>query len=346
MLERHAAGLIGYGSDVLGHDDALSRDHEWGARCHLWLQESDYEEYAAPLNEALYEELPFSFKGYPVRFSLDDNQEVLIPYNGTVNLHHVAITTVHRHMRIQLGVHAFPPSTLDWLVIPEQKLMEWTRGRIFTDPVGDISQVRQTLAYLPDEIWRFKLKEAWGGFGLLSVAKLADQRGESLSARMAINRIVEKAVHLIFLYHRRYRPGTYKWISRELSGISPAADQLSKLLEEALWERHVPRAVELIEDVLHQIIHEHNRLGLTEPITLLPPPAYARGMQSYSYRNLETALLDSLPEELKQMELSGAVDQFVTSEDILIWADHYTKFKSLYTMKSDIERTGIGDMIV
>ncbi|WP_058300641.1 DUF4037 domain-containing protein [Gorillibacterium timonense] len=346
LLERHAAGLIGYGSDVLGHDDALSRDHEWGARCHLWLLESDYDEVAALLNEALHEELPFTYKGFPVRFSLDDCNEVLIPYNGSTNLHHVAITTVQRHRRIQLGLQSSRPSMLDWLVIPEQKLLEWTRGRIFTDPVGDISQMRETLSYLPDEVWRFKLKNAWSSFSLLRVARLTDRRGESLSARLVINRMVEKAVQLIFLYHKKYRPGTYKWISRELSQISPLADQMGKQLEGALMEISIPRAVEQIEMVLDQLFVQHNELKLTEPLTLQPPPPYARGMQTYSYKSIEEALFASLPEELKQMELSGAVDQFVTNEDILIWADHYTKFKPLFMMKSDIERTGIGDMIV
>ena len=42
LVGRHAAGLIGYGSDVLGYDDDLSRDHEWGPRGLIWLQDADY----------------------------------------------------------------------------------------------------------------------------------------------------------------------------------------------------------------------------------------------------------------------------------------------------------------
>jgi len=36
-----SAGLIGYGSDVLGYDDCVSADHMWGPRFYLFLQESD-----------------------------------------------------------------------------------------------------------------------------------------------------------------------------------------------------------------------------------------------------------------------------------------------------------------
>lgn len=346
LLKKHAAGLIGYGSDVLGHDDELSRDHEWGARCHIWLTDTDYAEYAARLNQTFQEQLPFSFKGCPARFSLDKGHEVLIPYNGSTNLHHVAITTLSRHMRVQLGVSTSRLTLLDWLVVPEQKLLEWTRGRIFADTPGDITALRQSLSYLPAEIWRYKLKEAWSSFGGLHVARLADRRGDSFSARLTINRMAEKAAQLIFLYNKRYRPGTYKWISRELAEISPAANRQGRILEQAILEPDTAKASGMIETVLEELIMLHNQLQLTEPIQPEPPHSYARGLQAHSYSCLENALAASLPGELRQLEIPGGVDQFVTSPHILVWAEHYTKFKALYGMKSDIDRSGVGDMIV
>lgn len=346
LVEKHAAGLIGYGSDVLGYDDVLSRDHEWGARCYVWLLDSDYDKYAIALDQALDEEVPALFKGYPSRFSVDESHEVLVPYNGRNNLHHIAITSVSRHMRIQLGLLTPYPSLYEWLVIPEQKLLEWTRGRIFTDPVGEMTEVRRGLAYLPDEIWRYKLKYAWSSFRQLYVGGLADLRGEPLSARLLINRMVEQAVQLIFLYNKRLRPGTYKWISRELAQISPEVSRQTKQLEAILLEPSVTRAVEQMEEILTELVNQHNAMKLTDHIELQPSIFYARDLQSYSYINLEDALFATLPEELQQLEIPGTLDQFITSEQLLIWADHYSKFKSIYSVRSDIERTGVGDMIV
>jgi hypothetical protein len=346
LLEKHAAGLIGYGSDVLGYDDELSRDHEWGARCYIWLLDSDYDLYAASLNHAFNEKIPTLYKGYPARFSVDVSHEVLIPYNGESNLHHIAITSVSRHMKIQLGINTAEPSIIEWLVLPEQKLMEWTRGKIFTDPVGEITAVRKTLTYLPDDVWRYKLKYAWSSFRHLYVAGLTALRGDALSARLCLNKMVEKAVQLIFLYNKRYRPGTYKWISRELLQISPKANNMIKQLEDILLESNVITAVEQLEDLLMVLVKQHNDMKLTEFIELKPATSYARGLQSYSYIAIEDALFASLPKELQDLEIPGSLDQFITSEHILVWADHYSKFKPIYSIKSEVKRTGIGDMIV
>lgn len=64
---RYAAGRLGSGSDVLGLDDATSRDHDWGCRLTLLVDEPDRE--AVPrVSELLERELPESFRGYPIRF--------------------------------------------------------------------------------------------------------------------------------------------------------------------------------------------------------------------------------------------------------------------------------------
>src|SRR2546426_3222118 len=64
---RYAAGRLGSGSDVLGLDDAMSRDHDWGCRLTLLVDGPD--RAAVPQVSGLLErELPESYQGYPVRF--------------------------------------------------------------------------------------------------------------------------------------------------------------------------------------------------------------------------------------------------------------------------------------
>ena len=38
---KYSAGLLGYGSDILGYDDAVSTDHMWGPRFYLFLERND-----------------------------------------------------------------------------------------------------------------------------------------------------------------------------------------------------------------------------------------------------------------------------------------------------------------
>ena len=38
---QYSTGLIGYGSDVLGYDDGVSRNHMWGSRFYMFLNKND-----------------------------------------------------------------------------------------------------------------------------------------------------------------------------------------------------------------------------------------------------------------------------------------------------------------
>src|SRR5690606_23064401 len=63
-VERHSAALIGYGSDVLGFDTPQSRDHNWGPRLQLFLDEADFDAKAPNLDALLRRHLPPVFLGY------------------------------------------------------------------------------------------------------------------------------------------------------------------------------------------------------------------------------------------------------------------------------------------
>ena len=64
VLPRLSAGIIGVGSDVLGADDELSRDHDWGPnKCQLLLSEQDIAAYGYSISQALEAAIPDELLG-------------------------------------------------------------------------------------------------------------------------------------------------------------------------------------------------------------------------------------------------------------------------------------------
>ncbi len=343
---RYGAGLTGYGSDVLGHDDELSRDHEWGPRCFLWLRERDYRRYAADLDQALDRELPRTFLGFQTRFRVDPAIQALVPVAGREEgFHHVVITTVRRHLGFQIGSRRLPCGAIEWLCIPEQRLLEFVRGRVFADPTGEITRAREALAYLPDGVWRYKMLYSWSilGWQLTNIG-LCAARGDALSARFALHRCMGACVQLAFLFNRRYRPGTIKWLSREFYALPELAADIGPLLEEALASPDLGHAAGLIDGVAQQLAGAHSRLGITAPVPVAAQ--LYRGQVCFSPDELMGALRASLPPDLAGLEIQGGCDQWVSNEDVLIWAKHFRRLGPFYRRRANERRDGVGDMMI
>ena len=62
---QYAAALIGYGSEVVGLDDEMSQDHEWGPRVQLFTEQLNR---APEMERVLADELPRTFAGFPTNF--------------------------------------------------------------------------------------------------------------------------------------------------------------------------------------------------------------------------------------------------------------------------------------
>src|SRR5689334_304789 len=130
---RYAAGRLGSGSDVLGFDDAMSRDHDWGCRLTLLVDEPD--RAAVPQLRLLLErELPESYLGWPVRFPVTWNPSAV---------HNVWIATVSDFAVSRLGIDPTAElSARDWLILTGQSVLEVTAGPVFADQTAELAQIR------------------------------------------------------------------------------------------------------------------------------------------------------------------------------------------------------------
>ena len=63
IADRVSAGLVGSGSEVLGADDDVSRDHGSGPTFRLFLEQRDYQKTGKTVAARLNELRPAAFRG-------------------------------------------------------------------------------------------------------------------------------------------------------------------------------------------------------------------------------------------------------------------------------------------
>lgn len=271
MKGQTAAGLVGYGSECLGFDDDISKDHDYGPSFCIWLPREIYKEYGARM-QAAYEALPRQFMGFAGRMEEEQGK-------GRVGV--LCLEDFYEEM---IGRSSVPQTEMEWLTIPEEMLATAVNGKVFEDHLRQFSSIRDGLMqYYPHGVWIKKIADSMtkaAQAGQYNYAR-AMKRGERIAAEMALTEFVKESMHLVYLLNRTYAP-FYKWMHRgmqNLSTCSEIGDMLNLLYRipdpASAWEgvsatdyvynlNTNDGRVLIIEAVCNILVQELNEQGLSD----------------------------------------------------------------------------------
>jgi len=260
----YAAGTWGMCSEILGLDDEVSMDHEWGPRVTLLLSEQDHARYAQDIMAVLRESLPVRFKGFDMMWrkpgvDVHDTRETI--------LYHVWTSALGDALRFCGGAEALPLQAVDWLRVSEQHLLEFTSGVVYRDDTGEFTEARESLAYYPDDVLRFLLASDWNAVGSdwFPIGRIGS-RGDALGLHVQTAQIVRHFMRIAFMVCRRYM--TYKKWFGTLFKALPIATALEPVLLDLLQEQDWQQVEAKIGDVASILLQQQNQMDLGPEITL------------------------------------------------------------------------------
>jgi hypothetical protein len=310
----------------------------------------DHPRFAEELSSVFDDSLPPTFAGFPTRFQPDERLgDYLVMTASAAGRHHIAITTAQRFLELTIGYRSAPETDDEWLLIPEQRLLEFTGGEIFYDGIGRVTQLRKQLAYFPDNVWKYRLSYAPESIGWeLGLVALCARRGDLLSMHLNAAVTVKRVMQLTFLLNRRYCPGYAKWLHREFTKLPIVAGEIEDLLQGAFVSRDDASILSNIELALGIIYAQlENLMGLPElPHEL--PRVHDRGISTIDTQEIARIILASSPLGLRQLAIHGApygaADQWITNEDLLLSPVHLKALAGIYRVH-EIDRTRFDEMI-
>ncbi len=281
VMDRIAVGLAGEGSECLGFDDQLSRDHDFEPGFCLWITAADERDFGFRLERA-YARLPKEFMGL--------RRSALSPVGG--NRH--GVMTIDAFYTRFLGAPTAPDTWERWLYTPSFSLLAACSGTVFQDELGAFSAVRnRLLAGYPEDI---RLKKLAAHTVLMAQAGQYNYprclaRSEHGAAQLAVFEFVRHTISAIYLLNNRYEP-FYKWTYRGLSGLpvlGQYGDALQALTELDNTPDNARTKQAIIEDIAAVMIREFHAQHLTKAVCGdLEKHAYSilDGVQDANLRNL------------------------------------------------------------
>ncbi len=331
---RYSAGLIGWGSDVLGYDDTMSTDHMWGPRFQLFLTELDYHNREKEISRVFAERLPYQYKGFSTHFGQPDADD-----NGTRLREPIKtgcvdplidIYTLENYFELNLGWKTSEEISIpQWLTFSEYSLLGLTSGRVYHDDLG-LELIRKKISYYPRDIWIWLLASQW--------KMLAEEEplvgrcgyyGDDIGSRLVAARQVQRLMRLGFLMEKRYAPYS-KWLGTAYKELE-TAPELLPLLETVLTAGTWSERDELLARVYTVMAERHNTLGLTEVLETHTQNFFNRPFHVLYAERFASALVSQIENpELRSIPLIGSVTQLTDSVALYDDISLGKKMRNLY----------------
>lgn len=216
---RIALGLVGAGSECLGFDDELSRDHDFGPGFCIWLGEEDHRRFGAELQRR-YDALPPVFGGL---------ERVETEVAGK----RVGVFAAASFFAERTGLMRPARTAKEWISIPDQLLAEAAGGEVFDDPGDVVGPWRRAYAGgYPDQVMRKKVAANAAAMAQAGQHNLPRclRRGDLVAADLARSAFLLAAIACLHLLARVYTP-FYKWAFRSLRERAGAPERVVLLIE-------------------------------------------------------------------------------------------------------------------
>ncbi len=292
----HAAARVDSGSDVLGFDTARSMDHDWGPRLQVFVTSG-----VPAAREAVDAALPPTFHGIPTARNGDRIG--------------VTVEALDDYLAATLALpDPANPTTADWLALPTQRLAEFTGGAVFRDDLGGLAAARRALRWYPDDVWRHVLAAPWTRIDQEEpFVGRCGELGDDLGGRIVAARLARDLMRLFLLLERRYPPYS-KWLGTAFATIADAPHAaLHRALEAKDWREREQLLVAAAEKAGERT---NEVLGTVEDPA--PRPFHDRPIMVVGGARFAAALVAGIADPaLRERPLTGAVDQWVDSTDVL-----------------------------
>ncbi len=252
-----AVGLCGSGSECFGFDDKISVDHDFEPGFCIFIPDGDIIDRRTVFQlEKAYNSLPKEFMGY--------KRSIMNPVGGR----RTGIISIGDFFESKTGSRSGILSTREWLSVPEYSLAEAVNGKIFCDSLGMVTEIRNHLSQMPENV---RLKKLAGNLLIMGQSGQYNYsrclaHGEAAAAQLALFEFVKSAMNSIFLLNRVYIP-YYKWSFRALrelpllSNLAPFMEYLISTNNDKI-ESH--KKSKTIEKICSDIIFEIKKQNLSD----------------------------------------------------------------------------------